>query len=244
MLQTIKCACLALLIISGFAKAALAQDAQCEPEKVSSKYPDYADRVVKIAVTPTYPPYSYLDPQDPDHLIGLEVDMIKDVMKCDGLKYQFVEGAWAALLQAMFSGSADVMIGRVNYTEARAEKVNFVLYGLSGESVVVQKGNPRKIVDLESLCGTTGSATVGGSSALLVAQESKSCVAQGKPAIHFEPASDSSAAYRQVMDGRTDWASDDVGAAATRIADDPALALGFTIKSDLETGFVVPKGSE
>jgi polar amino acid transport system substrate-binding protein len=243
MLRHLKYACLALLMLTAFIRAALASDARCEPEKVATKYPAYADKVVKIAASPTQPPYASTDPKDPNRLIGLEVDMIEGAMKCAGLKYEFVKGAWAGLLQAMFSGSADVMIGQVNYRKDRAEKVDFVLYDRAGGTAVVQKGNPKKIVDAASLCGATGSATVGGSSALLIDRQSKACVARGKPEIDFHPATDADSAYRQVEGGRNDFAMDDAGSAAVRIVNDPGLELGFTISTDLVGGFVVAKGN-
>jgi polar amino acid transport system substrate-binding protein len=243
MLRNLKCAFLAMLMIAPFVGSALAGDARCEPEKVATKYPGYADKTVKIAASPTQPPYASTDPKDPNRLTGLEVEMIEGVMKCAGLKYEFVKGAWAGLLQAMFSGSADVMIGQINYRKDRAEKVDFVLYDRAGGTAVVQKGNPKKIVNVASLCGATGSATVGGSSALLIDRQSKACVAQGKPAIDFQPATDADAAYRQVEGGRNDFAMDDAGSAAVRLVSDPGLELGFTITTDLVGGFVVAKGN-
>ena len=243
MLRNLRCACLALLMIAPFVASALAADEQCKPDKVATKYPAYADKVVKIAASPTQPPYASTDPKDPNRLTGLEVDLIEGAMKCAGLKYEFVKGAWAGLLQAMFSGSADVMIGQVNWRKDRAEKVDFVLYDRAGGTVVVQKGNPKKIAGVASLCGATGSATVGGSSALLIDKQSKACVAQGKPAIDFQPATDADSAYRQVEGGRNDFAMDDAGSAAVRIVNDPGLELGFTITTDLVGGFAIAKGN-
>jgi polar amino acid transport system substrate-binding protein len=243
MLRSLKCACLALLIFAPIVGSAFADDARCEPDKVAAKYPTYAGKVVKIAASPTQQPYAYTDPKDPNRITGLEVEMIEGAMKCAGLKYEFVKGAWAGLLQAMFSSSADVMIGQINYRKDRAEKVDFVLYDRAGGTAVVQKGNPKKIGSVANLCGTTGSATVGGSSALLIDRESKACVAQGKPAIDFQPATDADSAYRQVTGGRNDFAMDDAGSAAARLANDSSLELGFTVVSDLVGGFVVDKGN-
>jgi polar amino acid transport system substrate-binding protein len=243
LLRNLKFACMTSLLTVCFAGAALAEGPQCEPDKVATKYPAYAGKVVKIAASPTQAPYAYIDPKNPDRLAGLEVEMIEGAMKCTGLKYEFVRGAWAGLLQSMFNGAADVMIGSVTYRPDRGKEVDFVNYVHSGQTAVVQKGNPKKIETLATLCGTTGSATVGGSSALLIDRESKACVSQGKPAINFQPASDADSAYRQVVNGRNDFAMDDAGSAAARVASDPNLQSAFTNKSDLESGFVVPKGN-
>jgi ABC-type amino acid transport substrate-binding protein len=243
MLRLLNTVFLAALVAGSFAGRADAQAAACEPGKAAVNYPGYAGKIVKIAATPTGMPFEYSDPKDPERMTGLEVDMVEAAMKCAGLKYEYEKGAWAGLLQSMFSGAADVMIGNVNFRPDRADKVGFVLYIVAGSTVVVQKGNPKGIATMSDLCGKIGSATVGGSSAMEVDRASKECVAQGKPPIDFRPASDADAAYRQVTNGRNDFAMDDAGSAAARLTADPGLALAFTVKSDRESGFVVAKGN-
>jgi polar amino acid transport system substrate-binding protein len=243
MLRLLTTVCLASLAIGCLTGQARAQTTKCDPGKVAANYPNYASKVVKIAATPTGMPFEYSDPKDPDQMTGLEVDMVESAMKCAGLKFEYEKGAWAGLLQSMFSGSADIMIGNVNFRPDRAEKVSFVLYMLAGGTVAVQKGNPKGIATLSDLCGKSGSATVGGSSALEIERQSKECVAQGKPPIDFLPASDVDAAYRQVANGRNDFAMDDAGSAAARLKSDPNLAFAFTVKSDRQSGFVVAKGN-
>jgi polar amino acid transport system substrate-binding protein len=237
-------ACMAALIAASCAGAAHAEAAKCEPEKVATKYPKYANQTVKIAASPTGPPFTYADPVDPNKMTGLEVEMIEAAMKCAGLKYEYNKGAWAGLLQSMFNGVSDVMAGNVNYRPDRAQRVDFVLYFTAGATVLVQKGNPKKTSALVDLCGETGSATVGGSSAQEIDEQSKKCVAQGKAAINFIPAADADAAYRQVSNGRNDFVMDDAGSAAARLTANPDLSMAFTIKSDRSSGFVVAKGND
>jgi len=173
----------------------------------------------------------------------LEVEMVEGVTKCAGLKYDFMRGAWSGLLQSMFNVASDVMIGSVTYRKDRGEKADFILYTHSGQTTLVQKGNPKKITDLDSLCGTTGSATVGGSSARLIAAQSNKCVAAGKPPINFQPAADSGSSYREVANGRNDFVMDDSGSTAARLSSGQDLEYAFTHQSELESGFVVPKGN-
>ena len=244
MLRHLTLACMATLAAASCAGTAKAQSVKCEPEKVAAKYPKYAGKVVKIAATPTGLPFTYADPADPNRMTGLEVEMIESAMKCAGLKYEYNKGAWAGLLQSMFNGASDVMAGNVNYRPDRAERVDFVLYSTAGATVLVQKGNPKKITTMTDLCGKTGSATVGGSSAQEIDRQSKECVAQGKPAINFMPAADAEAAYRQVANGRNDFVMDDAGSAAARLTASPDMDLALTVKSDRRSGFVVAKGNE
>lgn len=223
--------------------AAHAQAPQCEPEKLAQKYPSYAGKSVKIAASPGGPPYAFADPTSPDRLAGLEVEMIEKAMACAGLKFEYMKGAWSGLLAALFNGSSDLMIGAVNYRPDRAERADFILYMRVGQSIVVQKGNPKKLSDAASLCGMTGSATVGGSSSQQIERQSKQCVEQGKPAIQFLPAADSDAAYRQISNARIDFVMDDAITAAAHAKRQPEIEIAYTIKTDILSGMVAPKGN-
>ena len=155
-----------------------------------------------------------------------------------------MKGPWPGLLVALFSGTADVMIGNVNYRADRAEKADFVLFTRDGQSVVVQKGNPKGIKDITDLCGHSGSASLGGTSALEIERQSKSCVERGKPAIDFQPGTDNEAGYRQLSVGRIDFEMDNSTSAARRLATNPEFQIALTVMSGIPSGFVVTKGNQ
>ena len=236
-------AALASLLLAISVYPVHAQAPRCEPERVAQRYPAYAGKVVKIAVSPSQPPYAFSDPQNPDRMAGLEVEMIEKAMNCAGLKFEYVKGSWSGLLVALFSGQSDVMIGAVNYRPDRAERANFIIYMRAGQSIEVQKGNPRKITDMTTLCGTTGSATVGSSSALTIERQSKICVDQNKPPITFLPAADGNAAYRQVANARIDFAMDDAASAVVRGQKEKEFEVAYTVVTETLGGMVVPKGN-
>jgi len=237
-LRTVAASFLLLALVAGNARAQ-----QCEPDKVAQKYPTYAGKVVMIAASPGGPPYAFSDPQNPSRLAGLEVEMVEKAMACAGLKYEYMLGAWSGLLAALFNGSSDIMVGAVNYRPDRAERADFVLYMRVGQSVIVQKGNPKKLSDPTSLCGASASATVGGSSSQQIELLSKACVSQGRSPILFVPAADSDAVYRQVSNGRIDFLMDDAVTAEAHLAKDPKLGLGYAAATDIVSGMVVQKGN-
>jgi polar amino acid transport system substrate-binding protein len=233
-----------VLLLSGLADhPARAQTPQCEPDKAATKYPAYAGKVVKVAVSPLQPPYAFSDPAAPDSIIGLEAEMITKAMACAGLKFEFVKGAWSGLLAALFSGASDVMIGAVNYRADRAERADFIIYMRAGQSLEVQKGNPKKLVGPETLCGATGSATMGSSSAMHIDRLSQACVERNKPAITFLPAVDGNAAFRQVANARVDFALDDAASAGARVLREPEIEVVYTVSTDILAGMVVTKGN-
>ena len=238
-----RAAALSSLLLAITVGTAHAQAPQCEPDKVAQKYPTYAGKLIKIAVSPSQPPYAFSDPQNPERMAGLEVEMIERAMACAGLKFEFVKGSWSGLLAALFSGSSDVMIGAVNYRPDRAERANFIVYMRAGQSIEVQKGNPKKITDMMGLCGTAGAAVVGSSSALQIERQNKICVDQNKPPIQYLPAADGNAAYRQVANARIDFAMDDAVSAAARALKEPEMEVAYTMTTDILSGMVVTKGN-
>ncbi|MCC7045456.1 MAG: transporter substrate-binding domain-containing protein [Alphaproteobacteria bacterium] len=229
-----------------FALACTSADAKCEPDRAKEKYPRAASGVVKIAATTTTPPFSYADPADLTRLTGIEVELIELAMQCAGLKYDFVKGPFSTLIQTVMSGATDVMIGNVNYRPERAEKVDFIVYMRSGQSVIVRRGNPKGLRSLDDLCGATASSTVGGVSAAEVERQSAGCVGRGKPAVTYIPAVDQEAAIRQLVNGRIDFVMDGSISAKMRAEsrEGESLELGFTILTELVIGLVVRKGNE
>ena len=219
------------------------RSATCEPERAAEKYPIYAGKVVKIAASPTQPPFAFANPADPARMSGFETELIEKAMTCAGLRSEFVKGAWSGLLPSLFSGSTDVMIGAVNYRPDRAERGDFVLFMQAGQSVVVPRGNPKKIGGMDGLCGLIGSSVVGGTPAQALEVQSQVCVKAGRAAIDFRPAVASDASYRQVVIGRVDFAMDDTVAATTRVANEPELAVAFSEPTDIRSGMVVAKGN-
>lgn len=226
-----------------FAVAMPACAAQCEPQKVAEKYPAYAGKTVKIAASPAQPPFAFSDPANPERMAGIEVEMIEKALACAGLKFEYLKGAWSTLLPALFAGAADVMIGSVNYRPDRAERADFILFMRAGESVIVPKGNPKNITSMNGLCGNTGSTVIGGTSAHTIEIQSKACTDQGKPEVGFQPAPAADAAYRQVINGRVDFAMDDATAAVARVRREPELQIAHTVTTDLLSGMVVRKGN-
>jgi polar amino acid transport system substrate-binding protein len=220
-------------------------NAACEPQRVAEKYPRFANKVVKVATPTTTPPFAYSNPANLEQMTGVEIEMMELTLKCAGLSYEYVKGPFSSLIQSVMSGATDVMIGNVNYRAERAEKVDFVVYMRSGQGVIVNKGNPKKLRAVEDLCGMTASSTVGGVSAAEVERQSAACVRRGRPAISYVPAADQEAAVRQLTNGRIDFVMDGSISARMRAqADNRDLEIGFTVLTDLVIGPAIKKDND
>lgn len=235
-------AALTLLLLAAVASPVKART--CEPGEVAYRYPGHAGRVVRIAASPTQPPFAFSSPNDPERMTGLEVEAIEKALSCAGLKFQYVKGVWSGLLPALFSGAADVMIGAVNYRPDRAERADFVLFMRAGQSVVVTPGNPRRVTGMDTLCGTIGSSVMGGSPAQAIERQSLACTQAGKPPIDFRPSTASDASYRQLVNGRVDFVMDDAAAVAARVEREAGIEIAYTMTTDILSGMVVAKGDK
>jgi len=77
----------------------------------------------------------------------------------------------------------DVVISAINITPERQKKVDFVPYFYAGESLLVQKGNPKNIKSTDDLCGLAVGVQEGTIEQGVLQSSSDNCVEQEKPAI-------------------------------------------------------------
>jgi polar amino acid transport system substrate-binding protein len=215
---------------------------QCEPTRVAEKYPRLARTGVKVATVTTSPPFAYSDPADYNRMTGAEVEIVEAVMTCAGLGFTYVKGPFSTALQSVISGAADVMIGNVNYRAERAERLDFVTYMRSGQSMLVPRGNPKNLHTVADLCGLTESSTVGGVGFAEVEKQSIACRQQGRSPITYMPSVDQEAALRQLANGRIDFVMDgSITAKQRALGHNAEFDIAFTILTDLVIGATIRK---
>lgn len=244
-MTSIRLIAILLGLACGSSFAAIPAVAACEPENAAKTFPSYAGRTVKIGANPTYPPFSYSDPSDLTKMTGVDVDIVEEALKCAGLTFEYVKGQTTGLYPALFSGTLDVMVGNIFIRPDRIDKAGFVLYMINGQSLVVKKGNPKKIVDADAMCGLTATGLYVGTSAAVVQDVSRRCVEKGRPAITYVAATDQEQAYRSLSNDRTDMVMDGSASAALRVASSEGrnLDIAFTLPTDIKSGVISPKGN-
>lgn len=219
--------------------------AKCEPEQAAVKYPHWAHKKVIIAADPAMPPYVMRSPDNFEHLYGVDADLIPIVMACSGLQYEYKLGAWGSLLPAVSSGQADVMWSNLYYTHERAQQVDFIVFERAGTGGLVRAGNPRNIKAMDDVCGKTAAAGVGTVEENTFNEQSKKCVAAGKPAINLVDYPDIPAGSRLIANGRADILLSDLGITSKLVKDSPKdFAMGFTIFTDWKVGPAIRKGND
>jgi len=108
--------------------------------------------VLKIGTEAQYPPFESLA-EDNKTVVGLDPDLADAIGQLLGVKIQFTNTAFDGLLTALDGGRFDLVVAAVTDTPEREASYDFVDYFMTGQSIVVKKGNPEKITSVEDLCG-------------------------------------------------------------------------------------------
>jgi polar amino acid transport system substrate-binding protein len=134
---------------------------------------------------------------------GVDFDLATAMATDLGIKVRFINDTdFAGIIGALNSGRFDIVMSAMNDTKERQNQVDFVDYFLAGTSMIVQKGNPKKITTVDDLCGHTAAVQKGTiqDTDILTPQIDK-CATKGKALnlLRFEKDTD---ALQQVKNGR------------------------------------------
>ncbi len=219
--------------------------AKCEPERVATAYPNLAAKKFKIAIDPSTPPYTIRDPGNFENIIGFDADLARAVFKCVGLQLEFATGAWSGLLPSVIAGQNDAMWSNLYYTSERAKQVDYVVYMQAGTGALVPKGNPKKLKSMDDTCGIRAAAGLGTVEEAAFRDQSKKCVAAGKPEIPQVSYPDIAGGVRLVQNDRADLMLTDLALVDQLARDNPAaFERGFAIMTGFKVGVAIKKGRE
>jgi polar amino acid transport system substrate-binding protein len=102
----------------------------------------------------TYPPQEFIDTAT-GKATGFDVDLITEMAAHMGLKTNVVTANFATIVDDLKAKRYDVVISAQTITADRQKQVDFVPYFNAGQSILVAKGNPKKINAVADLCGKT-----------------------------------------------------------------------------------------
>ncbi len=108
--------------------------------------------VIRVATDASYAPMSFFGP-DGRTIVGMEPDLAVALGTVLGVPLRFANVDFSDILPQVTKGTVDVGISAMTDTLARERTVDFVNYFSAGTSIVVQRGNPTGITDVNGLCG-------------------------------------------------------------------------------------------
>jgi polar amino acid transport system substrate-binding protein len=138
--------------------------------------------VLTVGSDTTYPPQEYIDPTT-HKATGFDVDLITAIAQRLGLQVHIVSTRFDTIIDDLVAKRFDIVISAVTITSDRQKKVDFVPYLTAGESLLVQKGNPKNIKSTDDLCGLAVGVQGGTIEQGVLQSSSDNCSEQDKPAI-------------------------------------------------------------
>jgi polar amino acid transport system substrate-binding protein len=159
---------------------------------------------LKLTINATYAPMAYRDPAT-NELIGLDVDLAKEIAKRLGVKIVWSETPFAELIPSLATKRADFIISGITDRASRRDNADFIDYLTTGPQFFAMAETAPK--DALDLCGKKIGTTRSTSFPIEIEKWSKAnCEASGKPALVYVPGENSIDVRNQMKQGRIDAA--------------------------------------
>ncbi len=164
-------------------------------------------------------PFAFFDPDNPDQVIGFEVDIMAEVARRLGRTPELFRADWLALYDALEARRCDVLMNGFEVTDERAVVARFsVPYFRFGQQIVVRRADAGRVRSLADLAGKRVSVLNGSQSVDVL----KDAGFADELILQYD---DSLAPYTEVALGRADAALAESIIAAYYAAHDERLAL-------------------
>jgi polar amino acid transport system substrate-binding protein len=175
---------------------------------------------IRVGTDASYAPASFFG-SNGRHIVGFEPDLGAALGKVLGVRFEFVNVEFTTMLPKLTSRKIDLAISAMTDTSDREKQADFINYFSAGTSIVVQRGNPKAVTDLQDLCGHVVAVEEGTVQVDLLQRSQQKCV--GGP-IKIRQYSTNSDALVQLRTGRAVAVLNDFPPAAY-------LASGATTKA-------------
>ncbi|WP_305783149.1 ABC transporter substrate-binding protein [Symbioplanes lichenis] len=146
-------------------------------------------------------------------VIGSDHDLITAVATKLGLRIEYQNQDFGALITSLQSARVDVTIAAMNDTAERQKAIDFVDYLTSGITIMIKKGNPAGITGPDTLCGKKIAVVTGTSQQEFAERTSTDCQARGQAALAVTVTDSDSQNQTQLRTGRIDAIVNDLPSA-------------------------------
>ncbi len=175
--------CLLLLTACGSSSSTTSSSANSKARAVVPPNDLITPGSLTVGTDATYPPFEFIDTATYTP-VGFDIDLITTIAQRMGLKTKIVMTKFDTIIDDLVSKRFDVVISEVSITPERQKKVDFVPYLGIGESLLVQKGNPKNIKSLDDLCGLSVGVQLATRAQDNLEKASSNCKKESRPAIN------------------------------------------------------------
>jgi len=192
---------------------------------------------MKVASDIPYPPWEMFV-GDTKQATGFDYDLSQAIAAKLGIKAAFIETKFESIILTLQSKKNDTAMSDMYDNLERRKVVDFVDYAFDGTGILVLKGNPKKIANLDSLAGQAVGVEKGTTQAVMLEELNESFKTAGKPEITIMQYPDQPAALLAVQSGKvvadlTDYSTAAYVAQTTEngsvfeVVVDPAAPTGY-----------------
>jgi polar amino acid transport system substrate-binding protein len=179
-------------------------------------------REIRVGSDISYAPVEFYDAFAPDVLErpvgepepqvrGIDPDLAAELGRKLGVRFTFVNTAFDELIPSLQDEDFDLIISSMTATEERARQITFLEYFRAGTSILVPKGNPKRVGSMADLCGSTVTLQAGTIHEELVDAQQADCASRP---IKANPLASGTQVVLEVKFGRADAALADFPVAA------------------------------
>ncbi len=158
--------------------------------------------VLTVGSDTTYPPQEFPDVKNPGSYTGFDVDLITAMAQKIGLRAQIQKADFGTIITSLGNKRFDVVISALTINDDRKKVVDFVPYFNAGESLLVQKGNPKNLKSTADLCGQDVGVQNGTVEQTDLNTANTACKKAGKPGINITVLPDQTAVVQLLSTNR------------------------------------------
>jgi polar amino acid transport system substrate-binding protein len=139
--------------------------------------------VLRVASALPYAPWEYYQPVGTKNFAGFDYDLSQAIGAKLGVKAQFVDTPFDSIILSVLGAKNDMIMADMYDNVDREKQLTFVDYAYDGTSLLVLKGNPAGLTNLDSLSGKVVTVLSGSTQQALLTDLNKTFKSQGKPAV-------------------------------------------------------------
>jgi polar amino acid transport system substrate-binding protein len=223
----------AVVALAALALAAVAAAAVTPPPNIKS-----AGKIVYCSDI-TYPPE---ESYQGTTAVGSDIDIGTAIAAQMGVKADFKNTTFDSIIAALKAKKCDAIISGMNDTAERRKQVSFTDYLQVGQSLMVKKGNPSHISNLDSLAGKSVSVESGTTNRDFLAAQSAKLVKAGKKAINIKTFPKDTDAASALKAGRVDAYFGDAPVAVFYASRDKSFQVAGSPIAPIPIGIATRKG--
>ena len=158
---------------------------------------------LRVASDIPYAPWEMYDPPTSKNPAGFDYDLSQALGAKIGIPTSFNETPFDSIILSIKGGKNDmIMSDMYDNAQREGQGVSFVDYALDGTSILVKKGNPNGITNLDSLSGKTVACESGTTQQALLQKLNAQFKSAGKPTVTILALPNQPAAFLAVTSGR------------------------------------------